>query len=211
MKWYVAPALETLRRQLNEAYPNRSKASDGGIGDGAHSNRNSDHNPHVRDAQGKGVVTARDFTHDPANGLDCNELARQLIASRDPRIKYIIWNRQICSSYGKEAWQWRPYKGTNAHNHHLHLSVSDAPAKYNDTGAWLSTAVSNQPSTTTVNSSSPSDPQLSPSNTYTVQSGDTLWRIAGLFHTTVSALKQANPNIADPDVVQVGTVLRVKL
>ena len=75
----------------------------------------------------------------------------------------------------------------------------------------LSTAVSNQPSTATVNSSSPSDPQLSPSNTYTVQAGDTLWRIPGLFHTTVSALKQANPSITDPDHVPVGTVLRVKL
>src|SRR5690606_30851968 len=91
--WYVALSLETLRLQLNALFPNRSKASDGGIGDERHQTSNSDHNPHVRDKNGRPVVTARDFTHDPANGLDCNKLAAALIAHKDPRIKYLIWNR----------------------------------------------------------------------------------------------------------------------
>lgn len=113
MAWRVANSLNVLLGQLNTMAPNRNKASDGSIGDPAHSSRVSDHNPDPL-----GVVRARDFTHDPANGLNCNELANQLVASRDSRIKYIIWNDSI--------WQWngwQEYTGTNPHTTHLHLSV----------------------------------------------------------------------------------------
>ncbi|MGW3467002.1 hypothetical protein ACWDKQ_00685 [Saccharopolyspora sp. NPDC000995] len=34
------------------------------------------------------VATARDFTHDPAAGLDIDRITDELAASRDPRIKY---------------------------------------------------------------------------------------------------------------------------
>lgn len=114
----IAESLEQLRRQLNAMAPNRSKVSDGGVGDAAHAARKSDHNP-----DGGGVVHARDFTHDPAGGLDCNWLAQQLTAGGDRRIKYIIWNARI--------WQdgtWKNYTGENAHRHHLHLSVVSGAA-----------------------------------------------------------------------------------
>ena len=132
--WRVAPALETLRHQLNEAFPKRSKASDGGIGDVKHQSRNSDHNAWVKDSKGKGVVTARDFTHDPKTGIDCQWLADSLVKSKDSRIKYIIWNKQICSS--TKAWEWRPYKGVNGHTHHLHLSVNADPKHYDSVRQW---------------------------------------------------------------------------
>lgn len=114
--WHVAASLETLRLQLNTMFPNRSKVSDGGIGDAAHATRNSDHNPWYRN-----TVTARDFTHDPPGGLDCEKLAYALTHSGDRRIKYVIWNRRI--------WEgtWEPYSGVNPHNHHLHLSVVASP------------------------------------------------------------------------------------
>lgn len=133
--WRIAKSLEKLRLQLNTLAPNRSKASDGGIGDAAHASRNSDHNPWVKDAKGVGVVTARDFTHDPAGGLDCNRLAEILAESRDPRIKYIIWNRRILSA-SQAAWTWRPYTGANAHTKHLHLSVRDKAQFYDSEAAW---------------------------------------------------------------------------
>lgn len=136
MAWRVAESLETLRKQLNTAFPNRSKISDGGIGDARHqASKSSDHNPHVRDSKGIGVVTARDFTHDPKNGLDCNKLAQWLIESRDKRIKYIIWNKRILSSKNS-PWKWRPYSGSNAHSHHLHLSVDADPKLYDSTKLW---------------------------------------------------------------------------
>jgi hypothetical protein len=131
--WREAESLRTLRLQLNEAFPKRSKLSDGGIGDARHATSNSDHNPHIKDRRGVGVYTARDFTHDPKTGIDCNWLAETLVRNRDPRVKYIIWNKRIISSK-VSPWTWRPYSGANSHSKHLHISVDpvlyDRPAKW---------------------------------------------------------------------------------
>jgi hypothetical protein len=111
-----ANSLDTLLKQINARFPYRDKASDGGLGDPAHASRVSDHNP-----DSSGVYHARDFDHDPdSNGLDCYVLKQQLIASHDPRIKYIIFMRRIWSdSTRNEVY----YNGVNAHEKHLHLSV----------------------------------------------------------------------------------------
>lgn len=134
MAWRLAESLKKLREQINEAYPDRSKASDGSIGDTAHSSRTSDHNPNAA-----GVVCAIDVTHDPRSGCTGDRLAAALIKSRDPRIKYIIWNRRIVFSYGvrnKPAWTWLPYTGVNAHAHHIHISVGSEKVRYDDRAEW---------------------------------------------------------------------------
>ena len=128
--WRVAKSLLTLREQINRAAPNRSKASDGTIGDVAHSKTKSDHNPDK-----DGVVKAMDITHDPAHGVNCHVLAASLIDSRDPRILYIIWNRRIANSQ-VQPWVWRGYGGANPHDHHMHISVKADPALYDSTTAW---------------------------------------------------------------------------
>lgn len=136
--WRVALALEKLRGQINAKYPNRSKISDGGIGDPNHQNRKSDHNPWVIDGR-QGVVTARDFTHDAAHGCDCTKLAEAIRAARDSRVKYIIWNRRICTSYPKDgmpAWAWRTYTGKNGHTHHMHISVKPSKSLYDSQSPW---------------------------------------------------------------------------
>jgi lysozyme family protein len=138
-KWRVAKALEHLRGQLNAAFPQRSKASDGTIGDAAHASRSSDHNPWVVD-EGIGVVTAFDVTHDPANGCDAGQIAEAIRGSRDSRIKYIIWNRRIANSKKLgvvEAWTWRAYTGASPHNHHCHISVQSEKALYDDRRDWV--------------------------------------------------------------------------
>lgn len=147
MSWRLAKSLVTLRDQINQAAPNRSKKSDGTIGDAAHASRASDHNPNKA-----GVVCAFDVTHDPAGDMDCHVLAEQLQASKDPRIQYVIWDGKIMSgSHSKRAWEWREYTGTNPHRHHLHISVSQDPSKYDDPRLWdIGSKPKDEPSTAVV-------------------------------------------------------------
>jgi lysozyme family protein len=137
-RWRVAKSLEHFRAQINAAFPQRSKASDGTIGDAAHASRSSDHNPWVIDG-GVGVVTAFDVTHDPAHNCDAGQIAQALRSSRDPRLKYIIWNRKIANAQPIGAappWAWRTYTGANPHNHHCHVSVRPEKAQYDDPRDW---------------------------------------------------------------------------
>lgn len=137
-KWRLAESLYALRDQLNERFPTRSTHSDGTIGDAAHATRKSDHNPHIVDGD-VGVVTAIDITHDPSKGCDAGAIVAALIASRDPRIKYIIYNREIISSYewGRApAWTRRSYSGSNPHKKHFHLSVVGEKSRYDDRSDW---------------------------------------------------------------------------
>lgn len=128
MNWRVARSLEVLRDQINAAYPHRNKASDGTIGDAAHAASASDHNP-----DGGGVVRALDITHDPDHGCDIDLITDELVASRDPRISYLIANSLITGpSYG---WVWDPYDGTDPHTNHFHLSVV-ADERADDPRPW---------------------------------------------------------------------------
>ncbi len=139
MSWRVAASLLTLREQLDSIAPGRNLDYDGTIGDEAHASRDSDHNPWVRDA-GMGVVTAMDVTHDPAAGCDAGMLAEAIRRSRDARVKYIIWNERIANSSeigGADAWEWRPYSGSNPHDRHVHISVQPYRAQYDSTKPWL--------------------------------------------------------------------------
>ena len=136
MTWRVAGSLEVLLDQINKEWPSRSRISDGSIGDTAHATRTSDHNPWVPPPNG-GVVTARDFTHDPAHGADMAKVSETLRKSKDSRIKYVIFNGRMFSSYpaGSSApWTWRSYTGVNSHAAHMHLSVQ--PTGYDNTKPW---------------------------------------------------------------------------
>jgi hypothetical protein len=147
MSWRVAKSLNVLLSQVNAAWPDRSKVSDGSIGDANHQTRTSDHNPWVPPPSG-GVVTARDFTHHPKAGADMHLLAEALRGSRDNRIKYVIWDRRMFSSYPTSsvaAWTWRPYNGRNPHTSHLHISVQPQAHLYDATARWAMPAVNVPP------------------------------------------------------------------
>jgi len=113
MSWRLAKSLVRLRDQVNLAAPNRSKLSDGSIGDQAHAARVSDHNPNAQ-----GVVCAIDVTHDPIHGVDGKILSRWLIS--DKRVKYVIFAGEIWKA---RTGKWEVYTGPNKHNHHVHVSV----------------------------------------------------------------------------------------
>lgn len=128
MAWRLAKGLEQLRKQVNEKYPTRSKASDGSVGDTSHSARKSDHNPDSR-----GIVHAIDITHDPRNGFDSYKFAEALRQSRDPRILNVISNGRIFAS-NVSPWEWRKYTGANKHDHHVHVSI--VTSREDDVSPW---------------------------------------------------------------------------
>lgn len=131
---FLAPALVKLRSQINAAYPTRSKVSDGWIGDAAHSARKSEHNPDP-----DGCVRALDVTHDPKSGCDSYEIAEVIRFSGDDRVLYIISHGQIANA-GKP---WRPYTGSNPHNHHFHVSLKRGAR--DDTRDWTITPNPDKP------------------------------------------------------------------
>lgn len=136
--WRVAKSLAKLRRQVDIAFPDRNKASDGTIGDTNHCPGTSDHCPNINDG-GVGVVTAFDLTHDPSGGCDCENVVESIRSSRDNRIKYIIWNGRICNYRaigGANPWAWRNYSGQNQHTTHAHFSVRGEKSRYDDESEW---------------------------------------------------------------------------
>ena len=118
--WRVAGSIETFGNQIMALRGNTdSYPTDGTLGDLAHSNRVSDHNPDPL-----GVVRAIDF-HESSPGF-VDEVAEQLRASKDPRLKYFIHDVRMFSSYAtasRPAWAWGIYTGMNGHVNHGHLSV----------------------------------------------------------------------------------------
>ena len=133
MSWRVARSLDVLLNEIDASAPHRSKLSDGSIGDASHASRSSDHNPHVLDGK-VGVVTARDYTHDPAGGFDAYKFAEALRLKNDPRVKYVISNRQIWNR--DVSPDWRAYHGTNPHDHHTHVSVKEPKDLYDSASPW---------------------------------------------------------------------------
>lgn len=134
MTWRPARSLDVLRDEIDLMAPDRSTLSDGTLGDTAHSARASDHNPNAA-----GVVRARDITHDPTHGCDCNALTRDIAAmlGKHPALgsgAYLIWRRRIIST-DRLAEGWRTYTGSNPHDKHMHVSVGTRG--YDDTSPWL--------------------------------------------------------------------------
>lgn len=144
MTWPVDPrpakALLALVGEVNTRFPNRSKASDGMLGDAAHATRDSDHNPWVQDGS-VGVVTAVDITDGSAPGVPeiADLIVSTLVSRRDQRVKYIIHEGTIWRSYDKPgipAWTPAPYTGSNGHFQHVHVSVLPEKVHYDSTAPW---------------------------------------------------------------------------
>src|SRR5690606_32736872 len=95
--YFLSPALVRLRLEVNALWPNRAKASDGWIGDTAHSARKSDHNP---DYSAGGIARAIDVTND---GSNVDKFVSCVI--RDARTRYVITRGRI----------WTREKGGHTH------------------------------------------------------------------------------------------------
>lgn len=136
----LAPSLATFRAEVNARFPRRDKSSDGWIGDPAHQNRPSDHNPGARD-----LVHAFDLDEDldgnqVDTGAELQWLVNHIVARRDPRVSYLIYEGRMWRSYDKPgipAWTPAVYTGVNAHRKHLHISILSTVAAEQDTSPWL--------------------------------------------------------------------------
>lgn len=114
-----APACKKALTDATLRWPDRNRASDGIMGDSAHSKRKSDHN----------LGNAVDLTHDPLHGVDCFQLRLRVIG--DPRVTYVIFNGQI---YKTRLGKWETYRGPNPHRHHMHVSIK--PESRDDLSPW---------------------------------------------------------------------------
>lgn len=137
--WRLANSIATLQTMVNQQWPNRSKVSDGTIGDARHANEGqaSDHNPWIA-VNGVGVVRAFDITCDGIPHNVVAEWLRTLGASGDHRLAnggYVIHERQIASNINN--WQWRAYGGADPHTSHIHVSVSRTEAWFDSTAPWV--------------------------------------------------------------------------
>jgi hypothetical protein len=124
MKPILCKAGQQLREQFDDSFLDRDRRSDGWIGDLRHSARPSDHNPDRE----TGIVRAIDVDRDvhksgkPDLMPDIADQIRLAAKAGEKRIAYIIFAGRIASS--RLGWRWRPYKGSNPHNHHLHVSFT---------------------------------------------------------------------------------------
>jgi hypothetical protein len=114
--WTLAPALRQLLEQVDTAYPDRPKRSDGSIGDPAHQSRASDHN-----RNDDGMVTAIDLTDWQGGAFDVDDWARQY-AVHDPAREVPHLGRADLDA--GPCWRRLAHlHRRQRHKAHLHVSV----------------------------------------------------------------------------------------
>ncbi len=143
--WILVPCLAALRAEFDEIAPGRDRNSDGSIGDPAHADRSSDHNPDetgnvpIRDADKVNEVHALDVDADLRTPGLSMETVVQLLLFRcrlklERRLRYIIYRGRIWSA--SNDWREEPYDGTNGHFAHAHFSSSYEPAREASKASW---------------------------------------------------------------------------
>lgn len=128
----VAPALVVLLAQVNGAYPNRLRTTEGHDSDGiwpsaAHSkaNPNSDHEA------GNALDIDDDLSGVDGKGPSVDSVVAAIAASLDPRVAYIIHHGRIW----RPASGWTHYDGSNPHETHAHISVRESMRR--DARRWV--------------------------------------------------------------------------
>lgn len=147
--WVLIPCLKQLFAEFDAIAPNRDTASDGSIGDQAHADRVSDHNPDetgavpIHDADHVNEVHAIDVdTNLNESDLTMEKCVQHLLArcrrgNSDPlneaRLRYIIFNRRIWRAPG---WAQEVYTLDDPHTGHAHFSAEYVTALEASTASW---------------------------------------------------------------------------
>ena len=132
-RWSTSPALNALMDEIERAYP-AGHPTDGTVASRTHDQNNprSDHRPYPY--TGTGIVNAVDAGENVED--DAMAIAEAIRKSKDPRVKYVIHERRLFSSYNHAngpAWTWRPYSGSS-HLNHVHVSI--LRSKQTDPRPW---------------------------------------------------------------------------
>lgn len=141
--WELTVGLQHLRAQVDAAFPNRDKTSDGTIGDAAHQASTSGHNPDDTpgskpewdgDDDNKPEVRSWDMDSD----LRAGEVTAQQVVDHirglpklDTVLRYMIYNRKIYEA--SNGWNPRAYTGPSPHTEHIHFSGARTQAADNNT------------------------------------------------------------------------------
>jgi len=131
MKPLLCKAGQQLREQIDDSFPDRDRKSDGWIGDAAHSNRKSDHNPDPSNGIVRAIDVDKDFDSRPSTGAYLADQIR-LCAKKDKRISYIIYAGKIASR--RSLFRWKKYKGISSHHAHIHISFTK---EGDQNGSWF--------------------------------------------------------------------------
>jgi len=143
--WILVACLKQLFAEFNQIAPSRDHASDGSIGDTAHQQEVSDHNPDetgsvpIHDADHVNEVHAIDVDIDLREpGLTMETVVQFLLArcrnGSEKRLRYIIYNRRIWEA--DNNWKQATYTGTSAHTEHAHFSASYDSNREASTASW---------------------------------------------------------------------------
>jgi hypothetical protein len=141
----LVPCLVRLRGEFNDLAPDRATGSDGWIGDTAHQQEVSDHNPDetgsvpIHDADRVNEVHAVDVTADLRYPNLSMEMVIQFLLGRcrsgaENRLRYMIYNRRIWEA--SNGWRQRAYTGASPHIEHAHFSASYDTAREASTVSW---------------------------------------------------------------------------
>lgn len=143
MGWVLTKGLQNLRAQVDEAFPDRDKTSDGTIGDAAHQAETSGHNPDDTagskaewngDPDSTPEVRAWDMDSDlRMPGVTAQQVVDHIRALPGVAsvLRYMIYNRRIYKA--ANGWAAETYTGPSAHTEHIHFSGAYSQAADSNT------------------------------------------------------------------------------
>lgn len=111
-----ARSIERLKDEISAEYPGTTIWI---VGDEAHKDTWSDHNPNVC----CGVYCALDVKGNA--GLNLAAFVRHLVTNPHPNLRYVIFNHLIYERLND--FEPRAYKGKSGHEEHAHVSVGNGP------------------------------------------------------------------------------------